>query len=310
MQATTVEPNETPLPRAVRERALRAQQLLDESKNPHRDPPENPESQTTPETQTTEPPADPRENDPAYWKQRFNVVSGILKREREERKDEAARLNQEISTLSQQVAKLEVAKPVASDVDLSAFFTSEQIEKLGEDQCKAMVRTALGVTRNELQSHIEAAVKPLQEEAKRTQEQSIAQRRAEFEDRLAEVVPTYQQIDTDPRWHEWLSIVDPATGLVRQDLLNRHVSRFDAPRVAGMFSAFLKDSGAAPVSSPPVAPAASVAPANDAPFVSHAKGYPSKDEIRDYYKRSALGKVREAEVKEFEARLQLRAAAA
>lgn len=311
MQAETVTQNETPLPRAVRERAERAQQLLDEAKKPQGDAPAEPVSQTAPEAPPVEQPTDPRENDPAYWRQRFSVVSGILKREREDRKAENDRHFQEMQTLSQRVAQLEAAKPVPADVDLTAFFTQEQIEEFGEEQCKAMARAATAAARTELQTHIDAAVKPLHEEAQRTKERSLQERKAEFEERLAEAVPNYQQIDTDPRWLEWLAEVDASTGLERQELLTRHVQRFDAQRAAGMFKAFLGDAGAAPASAPPpVAPAASAAPAVDAPPVASTKGYPSQAEIRDYYKRAALGKVSDAEVKEFEARLRLRAAAA
>jgi hypothetical protein len=85
------------------------------------------------------------------------------------------------------------------------------------------------------------------------------------------------------------------------------VNKANAVKVASMFAAFLKSkapavptitpngSGANPGGEPPAQPTV----ADSTP--------PSPAEIRAYYTRSSLGKVKEAERAQFEARLKLRA---
>jgi hypothetical protein len=44
--------------------------------------------------------------------------------------------------------------------------------------------------------------------------------RARLDREVAAAVPNYQEIDNDPRWHQWLRQVDPYNGRIRQELLN------------------------------------------------------------------------------------------
>jgi hypothetical protein len=63
-------------------------------------------------------------------------------------------------------------------------------------------------------------------------------------------VPNYQEIDNDPRWHQWLRQVDPHTGWVRQELLNEAIAAGSGVRVVAFFKGFLREAGqtgAAPV---------------------------------------------------------------
>jgi hypothetical protein len=79
---------ETRLPRAVQRMSAHLKDKYagklheqSETENPQAEGSQLPEAataETQPLTQAT-PPADPRENDPAYWKQRFHVTNGILR---------------------------------------------------------------------------------------------------------------------------------------------------------------------------------------------------------------------------------------
>ncbi len=267
---------------------------------------------TTPETPAA-PAADPRENDPNYWRQRFSVTSGILAKERAARQEERAewiRKNTELQ--SQATSSTTTVADTDAEINLADFYTPAQIEAYGEEQCRVMAKTAMDAARKTAQKLIDDAVRPLREERERETTDKATARKAAFVDKLIELVPDYQTIDVDPRWSDettgWLAQEDE-NGVQRQQLLNIHIGNFDAPRVAKMFKQFLKSvETTAPV--PPVAPSGTgAAPAGDGTPPASASGAltaPTDQEVKDFFKKSSLGKVKDDERVAFEARLKLR----
>src|SRR5262249_48331269 len=67
--------------------------------------------------------------------------------------------------------------------------------------------------------------------------------RARLDREVQAAVPDYQQIDNDPRWHQWLRAPDPHTGLMRQELLNEAIAAGSATRVIAFFRGFLREVG-------------------------------------------------------------------
>lgn len=248
------------------------------------------------------PPVDPRKSDPAYWEQRFKVTQGILGQAREEHAAAVEALNERIAELQKQLSE----KSTPADIDLGQFFTPEQIEQHGEDQCKAMASTAVKAARTQAQALIDSEIAPLKtaraEEIKRGKTAKLA----DFKERLAELVPDFQEIDKDPGWLEHLADVDSESGLVRQDILDMHIARLSAQGVAQMFNAY-KTAKAPP--KPPVPPSGNAFNNAPPPPPAASQGYPSKTEIREHYRRRALKQVTDAEHATFEARLQSRATA-
>jgi hypothetical protein len=255
-------------------------------------------SQPAAATPTPQPPADPRENDPAYWAQRFRVTQGMLERERRDRVADQERSQQQQNELREQLRQAQAAQPANSGVDLSQFFTPEQIEQYGPDQCQTLAHVAIKAAREQTQ----AAMQPIREQQERQQETATREKRNAFFDALGQLVPDYEQVDASEPWRLWLAEHDETTGMVRQDILNRHMTDSRADRVARMFTQF--KATLVPQAAPPVAPAGR-AGAQQAPMQPQpTKGYPSAAEIRDFYKRAAIGKVKDAERQEFEARMQ------
>jgi hypothetical protein len=68
--------------------------------------------------------------------------------------------------------------------------------------------------------------------------------RRALDQRVAALVPEYQQIDSDPRWHDWLRNSDSLSGRPRQALLDDAIANRDAHRVAQFFKQFLREAGA------------------------------------------------------------------
>lgn len=309
--------NETQLPRAVlrRSAAIAARYA----------PPE-PEAQPAPEaaaapaptapapaaeggtTALPTPPVegDPRANDPNYWQQRFRVTEGLLARERTDNQTRLATLNQRITELQEDLASRTAAATPPAEIDLSKFYTPEQIEAYGEEQCRVMAQTAMDAARTTAQSMIDAAVKPLREEREREREDAATAVKRKFTDRLIELKPDYMTIDQDPRWIAWLAEVDE-NDVQRQALLDIHVRSGNADAVAKMFKAWERQA-ARPV--PPVTPngtgashTTDAAPASAAAV--EALTPPTAAEKKSFFTRSALGKVKDDERVAFEARLKL-----
>src|SRR6516225_11116145 len=59
-------------------------------------------------------------------------------------------------------------------------------------------------------------------------------------------LPTWQEIDNDPRWRQWLLFSDPLNGRPRQSLLNDAIAKGDATRVLSFFRGFLAEAGQPP----------------------------------------------------------------
>ena len=315
MQASQAQ-NETRLPRAVLKRSAAIRARIDSRSEPGTDPaappapPVDPSATAAtsadPNSAPAAPPEDPRENDPAYWKQRFNVTAGVLRRERDERTADSARFNRQLTEMQDQIRVLQATAP-AAEVDLQQFLLPDQISAIGEDEAKAIVETAIKAAKAEVQKAIDAEIKPLREQRAAEQTQAVTNRKTEFVEKLTELVPDYEAIDTSDGWLTWLAQEDENTGVERQTLLDTHVGRLDAPRAAKMFAAY-KATQARP--QPPVAPQGNGAVPDGTPPQADTLGTrpPGNAEVRDYYRRAALGQVKDAERKTFEARLKLRAA--
>lgn len=252
------------------------------------------------------PESDPRESDPNYWKQRFKVTEGILARERTDAQTRFGTLNQRITELQEKLASRAPAATPPAEIDLSKFYTPEQIETYGEEQCRVMAQTAMDAARTTAQGLIEEAVKPLREAREREREDAVAQAKRKFTDRLVELKPDYATIDQDPRWQAWLAEYDE-NEVQRQTLLDIHVGNGNADAVAKMFKAWEKQV-ARPM--PPVTPNGTGAvhtteapPAS--PAAAEALTPPTAAEKKSFFTRSALGKVKDDERVAFEARLRL-----
>jgi hypothetical protein len=313
MQATQA-PNETRLPRAVLKvsNAIKAHiEARNESKQDPADPnapPAEPSAQAANPVEPKPPATDPRENDPAYWKQRFDVVSGVLKAERNGRKTDAEAFHQQLSELREQIHTLQTTQVSNTQVDLGQFFTPEQINVLGEEEATAIANANLVTVRKAISDAINTEIKPLRDAAKASQAQQIKERKEKFTDKLAELIPNYEAIDAGDDWKAWLAEEDESTGVERQAILDTHIGKLDATKVAGMFRMFLKTKTPSP---PPISPNGTGATSGNesAAASSNTAGLlpPTTAEIKDYYKRAALRKVTDQERVQFEARLKLRA---
>lgn len=340
---TASEPTEVRLPRQVRERGDRARALL------ANDPPA-PAGEATPagsEVPAPPPPAptptpapastahsdeippeigpeDPRFNDPAYWKHRFLVAEGVWKSHGNRASAKAAAARQEIEAKNGRIADLtrqlegarteleEARKGQPDKIDLSEFFTAEEIETLGEEAARIQARATRDSARRIAQEAIDREVKPLKEReaAEREQRSQTAQQR--FLAALAEQVPDWEKVNAQDSWLAFLGLDDPATGVWRQAIVDHAQASGNAQPVVNLIEQWRKENAPPPPPpAPPVQPHSTMGTPTETPpgGVPVVKGHPTKAEVRDYYKRRTIGKISPDEVKEFEARLKAAQAA-
>lgn len=296
--------NETRLPRQVLKRSAEIQARLDAERAARE--PETPSLEVQPPTPTAEPTppaAVPREQDPAYWKHRFEVTSGLLRREREERAADAERYLQQTNELQGQIQTLRTSQSSDKAVDLAAFLTPEQIETLGEDESRTIVSTALKAAQATVKQALDAEIQPLKERQAHDEQRRKRDARDRFLDALTELVPDYETIDATDGFKAWLAEEDPASGLERQELLNRYVERTNAAKVAKLFADYKASLTPQPL--PPVTPAGTGAVPQGEVRPAAVLTPPTSQEIKDFYKRAAIGKVTDAERAQFEARRKL-----
>jgi len=68
--------------------------------------------------------------------------------------------------------------------------------------------------------------------------------RRNLDQRLAEAVPNFREIDRDPRWLQWLTGCNALSGQIRQQLLDDAVAKGNAGRVIAFFRGFLQEAAA------------------------------------------------------------------
>lgn len=321
MQPKTA-PNETRLPRAV----LRRSEAINARYAPPPPEPETPSAASPapapvpapPAATTTDPPPAPpappdRTQDPTYWQQRFKVTEGILGSVRAQHTETLQAKDQQIAELKGQITEIQAKAP--AQLDLLQFFTQEEIDEYGEKQCRVMANAAVAAAKQTAKPLIAAEVQPQKDAQVARDTETERQRLLDFQLDLTKLRPTWQADDKDPRWHLWLSEDDELTGEPRQRTLDRHSAARNAPMIGRMFEAWAKTIAAPPAPAPPPVPpivphGSGAAPGSDAPAAPDPAlaglTAPSAQEVKDFYKRSALGKVKDDERAKFDARLKLR----
>jgi len=328
--------NEVRLPRAIREQSERVNLKLAEltkgadlPADPDA-PPAAPDANaasatpaaTTPNPPDT-PPADPRHADPKYWMQRFEVMMGVLQKERREHAEEIERMESQVTELETRVSTLETENTAlkqnpspSSSIDIGQFFSPEDVERIGEDEATAIVQVAMKAAQQAVDKAVKTAapVAPTSTKAS-TREDRDAERefraaKQHFLDKLAEGHVDFFEVDKSQGWGAWLAEpVKAGSKKTRQDVLDAAVRTLDHEGAVELMSEYKASLVPPP---PPIAAHAEGGQNDDAGAPTPprgAQGAPTNAEVRSFYARAALGKVTQAERAAFEAREKLRIAA-
>ena len=138
-----------------------------------------------------------------------------------------------------------------------AYITPDDVKNYGPELIDVTKRAALEAVAPTLTA-LEEQNRFLEQQLNRTQRQTIYQ---ELDQQLA----NWREINTNPRWLQWLRLRDFNSAPVRQAQLDRAMQAADAPRVVAMFQRFLSEEQAtgqvpAPQPTPPVTPVTAAIP--------------------------------------------------
>lgn len=215
------------------------------------------------------PPADPRDNDVEYWKQRFQTVQGFLDQSNERNRDLTANqqaLQTQLAALSAQVAALSKPQtPAAQDDD--PLVTDKDAEMFGADLVDMSKRAAKQETRRlqkivEAQSvQIERLVAALDATGKRVESMGTVQAKTDqerFMDSLNARMPNWEEIQNTPECQQWLLTTIPGTTLTWDNVIQTAAQQHNVGKVIEVFDQFKQ---AYPqYATPPAAPTQPAAP--------------------------------------------------
>jgi hypothetical protein len=253
MEKQPYDPND--IPDAVRKRAAAVDALYSNGQ-----PAETPESipQAPPEPVLSSPTptpavasAEPADENDLSWKHRFLAMQGrhtATTKTIGEMQEQMNQLANELMHVQQQPQR----QPKAPSRTPQNYLTEQDVENYGPELIQVTQRAALQAVAPQL-----AEVEQQNAELRR---QMAREARRRLDQAVELSVPTYKEIDRNPRWHRWLLGVDVLSGRVRQQLLNEAISAASAPRVISFFRGFLNEEAAtghiepAPSSQQPAAP--------------------------------------------------------
>jgi len=164
---------------------------------------------------------------------------------------------------------------------MSTYLTREDEQNFGPELLDVAIRAARHGLGPEIE-RLHAENEELRDEVSRTAKMGI--------DQYLDVhVPNWRQVNVDPRFHQWLLMPEPYSGIVRDRLLKDAAHAANAPRVAGFFQGFLREAGGA--GQAPVGPApAGQAPQRTRRAPSGQRLY-SRDEITRMWALRRQGKI-------------------
>ncbi|MCT7340539.1 hypothetical protein N5K55_05865 [Pseudomonas aeruginosa] len=179
-----------------------------------------------------------RENDAAYWQQRFRVIQGKYDAE-------LPALRKEINRLTEALQQAQAAKPQeptpTNDVQRAAAdLTEEELKSYGPELVSIIRRVAAGMTAGnptDLAS-VQSEVANLREATSQLAADRVREAQERFFEDLRRLVPDVLEVNSSQDFHLWLSQLDQITGKVRQQLLEEAQEANDPHRVAAMFQAF------------------------------------------------------------------------
>ncbi|EIY2512146.1 hypothetical protein ACUHOO_000787 [Pseudomonas aeruginosa] len=303
IQQDLMKAGETPAPEADSESAVPdAAPAVDSAPDKTVDPNAQPAAQPSPA-------ALERENDAAYWQQRFRVIQGKYDAE-------LPALRKEINRLTEALQQAQAAKPQeptpTNDVQRAAAdLTEEELKSYGPELVSIIRRVAAGMTAGnptDLAS-VQSEVANLREATSQLAADRVREAQERFFEDLRRLVPDVLEVNSSQDFHLWLSQLDQITGKVRQQLLEEAQEANDPHRVAAMFQAFKNTlSQKSPDPQPRrEIPADQIQPApnrSTAAPVPQGERWWTNSEINQFYKDKALGKVDSAKAAEIEKSIQ------
>jgi hypothetical protein len=120
---------------------------------------------------------------------------------------------------------------------MASYLTQDDVNNFGGELIDVVVRGARQAVAPELQQ--------LREEARELQDQLAWTTKLTIDRELDVAVPNWRAINNDPRFHNWLLMPDPLSGIIRDRLLKDAAAAASAQRVINIFQGFVREQGGA-----------------------------------------------------------------
>jgi len=271
----------------------------EQDRNPQDEPPAPDEPKPKEEAQPANDPAksEPQDKDALYWQHRFNVLQGKYNSEIPALRQQNDELRQQVADKDRRIAELEQQSPSADNSGVSDDQLAQFKQEFGEDLVTFVERMVK--QRSPAPQADTGNTRELQERVDRLEAEKVEDAQARFWVNLEQAVPTFREINADPKFHQFLAQFDPQTGKQRQQSLTEAQQALDAKGVADVFQSYLNQAAQAPR---PQVPEGQVEPRTTrATDVPQGKKLWTRAEIGQFYRDKQNGKYGADEAERLEA---------
>lgn len=191
--------------------------------------------------QAKEEPVDTKGEKDVDWRQKYKTLQGMYDAEVPRLHQQLRELTAELSKVKQTVEvaskEAEVAKEQAEYERLKNLVTDEDRKEFGEDLIEVQRKVAREETADLLRQFDELRSEnaKLHELLNQTGSQVT---QTTFQQRLYQLVPDFEQVNTDPNWIKWLDEQDPLLRAPRRVIAEKAYSEGDADAVAHFVNLF------------------------------------------------------------------------
>jgi len=168
----------------------------------------------------------------ASWQKRFLDMQGRYSAAQKtigEMQEQMTQLGDELLQSRRPLPQSQPAAPLQSQ----QYLTDRDVQNYGTDLIDFTQRAAIQAVQPRLQY--------LQGENEDLRQQLQRETRVRLDMLVESEMPNYREIDSNPRWHQWLRLPEPYSGRIRQELLNDAIAAASAPRVLSFFKGFLAE---------------------------------------------------------------------
>jgi hypothetical protein len=179
------------------------------------------------------------------WEQRYSSLQGKYNAEVPQLHAQNKQLQEQIDALKAQFEKAQEKQPEKP----RRLVTDEDVSSFGEDLIDVQRRVARDVF-DEYVTPLQKEVDQLKQEKQQLLEQvqgtSSQVAMTQFETRLRQAMPDFDQVNSDPRWVAWLDEMDPIIRAPRRSVAQAAYDTADVDAVAHYVGLFKQTLGAAP----------------------------------------------------------------
>ena len=186
------------------------------------------------------------ESDDPKWKQKYKTLQGMYDAE-------VPRLHQQVKDLNTQLEELKKTVESANDKAAEAkqeaeyerlknLVTDEERQEFGDDLIEVQRKVAREETA-ELVKQLEAIKSENAKLHELLQQTDSQVSHTSFQHRLTQLVPDFEQVNSDPAWIAWLDENDPLLRAPRRVVAERAYAEGDAESVAHFVNLFRESSG-------------------------------------------------------------------